>query len=348
MDRRRFLQKTAGLAIGLSLYRPVLADRENGIIKPPALKMGDTLGLVTPASPPFEMQQTMTEAREKMENLGFKVRFGHHVGEKWGYLAGSDQSRAADLHDMFEDKQIKGIIAIRGGYGSGRLLKHLDYDLIRQNPKILLGYSDITSLLIGIHQITGLVTFHGPVATSTFTDYTKKYFYKTLTETSPVGEIEDTPYDDNLQTSNRIWTINTGSCQGPLVGGNLTLICTTLGTPYEIETEGRILFIEDVGEEPNDLDRYLMHLDNAGKLENCAGIFFDRMSNVRPSDYKPGYFTNLSKEEIIGDRLARYRIPACLGVSIGHIANKPILPLGITAKLDAGKGRISLLESAVS
>jgi muramoyltetrapeptide carboxypeptidase len=196
--------------------------------------------------------------------------------------------------------------------------------------------------------MTGMVTFHGPVAVSTFTEYTKRYFYQTLMETKAVGDIEDAPYDENLQTSNRVWTINSGSCEGPLAGGNLTLICATLGTPYEIETAGRILFIEEVGEEPNDLDRYLTHLDNAGKLEECAGILFDRMNAVKPADLKPGYYSNLSKEEIINDRLSKYRIPACMGLSIGHIANKPTLPLGINARLDAGSGKLSLLESAVS
>jgi muramoyltetrapeptide carboxypeptidase len=348
MDRRRFIRNTIGRGVGLHLYRNAQAEETPHVIKPPALKKGDTVGLITPASPPFEMRQTMIEAQEKMENLGFRVRFGKHVGEKWGYLAGHDQGRIEDLHDFFLDDEISAIIAIRGGYGSGRLLKYLDYELIRSHPKILLGYSDITSLLLGINKMAGLVTFHGPVAVSTFTDYTRKYLFKVLTEKEPVGEIEDAPYDENLQTSNRIWTINNGTATGPLVGGNLTLLCATLGTPYAPDTAGKILFIEEVGEEPNDLDRYLTQLDNAGKLEVCAGILFDRMSDVKPADYKPGYYSNLSNEEVISDRLSRYSVPACLGFSIGHIANKPTLPLGIKAKLDAGAGKLSILESAVS
>ncbi len=348
MDRRRFIRNSIGIGIGMQMYKAGYAADENTIIKPPALRMGDTIGLVTPASPPFEMHQTLIEAQEKIKNLGFRVKAGQHVGKKWGYLAGSDQERVDDLHTMFQDDRIKAIMAIRGGYGSGRLLKYIDYDLIAQNPKIIQGYSDITSLLIGIHIKTGLITFHGPVAVSTFTEYTKEYFYKTLMEPDPVGEIADAPFSENLQSSNRVWTINSGIGTGRLIGGNLTLICATLGTPYEIDTTGKILFIEEVGEEPNDLDRYLTHLDNAGKLEVCAGIVFDRMPAVKPGDYKPGYYSNLSNEEVIGDRLSKYAIPACLGLSIGHVANKPVLPLGVKAKLDADAGKLSILESAVS
>jgi len=248
---------------------------------------------------------------------------------------------------MFSDTEVKAIVAIRGGYGSCRLLKNLDYDLIKKNPKILLGYSDITSLLIGIHQMTGLVTFHGPVAISTFTDYTKKYLYKALTNTEPIGEIDDAPYESNLQTSNRVWTIQSGKAKGQLTGGNLTLIAATMGTPHEIDIENKILFIEEVGEEPQVLDRYLTQLDNAGKFEKCKGIVFDRMKSVHPNDYKPGYYSTISKEEIIADRLQKYNIPSCIGMSLGHIANKPTLPLGLKCELDADKGRLNILENAV-
>ena len=222
-----------------------------------------------------------------------------------------------------------------------------DFDLIANNPKIFLGYSDITSLLIGIQQMTGLVTFHGPVGVSTFTDYTKKYLFKALTEPHPIGEIEDAPYTANLQTSNRVWSINSGNGMGKLTGGNLTLIAASMGTPYEIDTKDKVLFIEEVGEEPQVLDRYLTQLDNAGKLEQCKGIVFDRMKSVHPDDYKPGYFSTISKEEIIADRLVRYNIPACIGLSLGHIADKPTLPIGVKCELNADKGSLKILESAV-
>lgn len=349
--RRDFLKIMAasGFASLFSLNKSyAFQDRARpGIIKPPKLEQGDTVGLITPASPLYEAHQTIIEAMEKIENLGFHVKLGKHVYKKWGYLAGSDEERLADIHDMFSDKDIKAIMTIRGGYGSGRLLKKLDYNLIKNNPKIFHGYSDITSLLIGIHQMTGLVTFHGPVAISTYTDYTKKYFYKALSESSPIGEIEDAPYDKNLQTSNRVWTVQGGTGEGELIGGNLTLIAALMGTPFEIDTRDKILFIEEVGEEPQVLDRYLTQLDNAGKIEVCRGIVFDRMESVHPRDYKPGYYSSLSKEEIIANRLENYKIPTCIGLSLGHIANKPTLPLGLKCKLNADTGKITILESAV-
>jgi len=350
-NRREFIKfASASAAAVLSLKADMAFSNETNrpTIKPPKLNQGDTVGLITPASPLFEAHQVIIEAVEKMGNLGFKVKLGKHVYKKWGYLAGSDKDRLEDIHMMFADPEVKAVIAIRGGYGSGRLLKDLDYDLIRKNPKIFHGYSDLTSLLIGIHQMTGLLTFHGPVAISTFTDYTKKYFYKALSNTEPIGEIEDAPFEANLQTSNRVWTIQGGVGKGRLTGGNLTLIASSMGTPYEIETRDKILFIEEVGEEPQVLDRYLTQLDNAGKLENCRGIVFDRMNSVHPDDYKSSYYSTLSKEEIITDRINKYNLPACIGLSLGHIANKPTLPLGVECKLDADTGRLTILESAVT
>ncbi len=352
MQKRREFLKIFGASAAaiVSLKSDMAFSSENDIhiIKPPKLNPGDTVGLITPASPLFEAHQVIIEAVEKMKNLGYEVKLGNNIYKKWGYLAGSDEERLEDIHMMFADQEVKAIIAIRGGYGTGRLLKFLDYDLIRKNPKIIHGYSDITSLLIGIHQMTGLVTFHGPVAISTYTDYTTKYFYKALSNTEPIGEIEDAPYEANLQTSNRVWTIQGGVGSGRLTGGNLTLIASLMGTPYEIDTKDKLLFIEEVGEEPQVLDRYLTQLDNAGKLEQCKGIVFDRMKSVHPADFKSSYYSTLSKEEIIADRIKRYKIPACIGLSLGHIANKPTLPLGVECKLDADKGRLTILESAVT
>ncbi len=282
-----------------------------------------------------------------MKNLGFNVKHGQHLYKKWGYLAGTDIERADDVNAMFDDDEVRAIIAIRGGYGSGRILKNLDFDLIKRKPKIILGYSDVTSLLLGIHKMTGLITFHGPVAVSTFTDFTKKYFYKVLSESAPAGEIEDPPYSENLQTSNRVWTINPGSSTGQITGGNLTLIMATLGTPYEIDTDDRILFIEEVGEEPYDLDRYLTQLAYAGKFEKCHGVVFDRMDKVKPSSYGASFSSSLSKEDVIKDCFKKYKFPVCLGLSLGHVADKPTIPIGAKVMLDADTGRISILENAV-
>ena len=348
MQTRRSFLKT-GMLAGLA---PVVSfagskDSQKALIKPPALKKGDTVGLVTPASPLFETHRILIEAREKMEGLGFRVKFGKNVEAKRGYLAGTIEQRVSDLHDMFKDDSVQAIIAIRGGYGSAQLLPYLDYDLIAANPKILLGYSDITSILNGIHKKTGLVTFHGPVAVSTFTEYTTKYLFKVLSEPKPAGLIEDAPYDSNLQNSNRVWTYRGGTGEGRLVGGNLTLLQSLLGTPFEFDGRDALYFFEEVGEEPYNIDRILWQFKMAGKFEQCRGVVFDKMPSVKPADYKPGFNSSLSVEEIIDDIFKDYSFPVCVGLSLGHIKEKPTMPLGIRARLDGDAGRIALLEAAV-
>jgi len=347
MQRRAFIRNTfwAGLLAGAGLKAAPFKPQSN-LIKPPALRHGDTVGLVTPASSLFERKRTLIEATEKMEGIGYKVKTGKHIFAQNGYLAGSIKQRVDDLHDMFRDPDVKAIIAIRGGYGSGQLLPYLDYELIRQNPKIILGYSDITSLHIGIYQKTGLVTFHGPVAISTFTDYTRGLMQRLLGEAKPLGLIADAPYEDNLQKSARILTLRGGRAEGKLMGGNMTLMQATLGTPWEFDSDDSILFFEEVGEQPYDIDRILNHMKMAGKFDRCKGVIFDKMPSVRPGD-DAAFNRNLSLEEVLEFHLGEYDFPVCLGFSLGHIKNKPTMPLGIRAELDADKATLSIAESAV-
>jgi muramoyltetrapeptide carboxypeptidase len=352
MPSRRNFIKTGILATSLLPFS-ANAKGESGeypakLIKPPAIKFGDTFGLITPASPLHETHRLLIEAKEKMEGLGFKVKFGKNVFAKKGYLAGSVKERLDDIHDMFQDKDVQAIITLRGGYGSGQLLPYLDYNLIAKHPKILIGYSDITFLINAIYKKTGLVTYHGPVALSTFTDYTKKYFLKTLMETEPVGEIEDAPYEENFQTTNRIWPFRKGTAEGKLIGGNLTLLQSSLGTPFEFETKDSILFIEEVGERPYDLDRMLNQFKQAGKFDQCRGVIFDKMEKVLPDSDGPGYDDSLTVEEVIEAVFKDFDFPVSLGFSIGHLKDKPTLPLGIKARFDADLGKLSLLEAAVS
>src|SRR5262249_47966013 len=170
------------------------------------------------------------------------------------------QERLDDLHAMFRDSEVRAVFAIRGGYGSEHLLDRIDYDLIRRNPKIFLGYSDITALHLAIHQKTGLVTFHGPVVLSRFSEYTQKWFRKALFEAAPIGEVANPPETNRLRPTHNLRTVRPGRARGPLIGGNLSLIATTMGTPYEIDTRGRILFLEDVDEQPYSIDRMLTQL----------------------------------------------------------------------------------------
>ena len=184
---------------------------------------------------------------------------------------------------MFADPAVNAIFAIRGGYGCGQLLDRVDYDLLRKNPKIFLGYSDITALHLGIQKRAGLVTFHGPVALSGFSDYTQKHFRQALFEKAPIGTVTNPPESNPLRPVHTLRAIRPGKARGPLIGGNLTLIATTMGTPFEIETRGRILLLEDVGEEPYSIDRMLTQLRLAGKLESAAGDYLRRMPRLPPA-----------------------------------------------------------------
>ncbi|MBN2090498.1 LD-carboxypeptidase [candidate division KSB1 bacterium] len=320
-------------------------EKVKALIRPKRLQPGDWVGLITPASPPFE-SSVIYEGKVVLESLGFRVKLGKNLGKKHGYLAGTDKARADDLHEMFLDKEVRAMIALRGGYGTGRLIEYLDFKLIEQHPKIIVGYSDISLLNLAIHQMTGLVTFHGPVAISSFNKYTTHYFMKVLTESSPVGEIEKPPMSE-LQKFDGIFPIREGIASGPLIGGNLTMIIATLGTPFEINTVGKILFIEEVGEEPYDLDRMLTHLRLAGKFDRVAGIILDKCGRCGPAEYKPAFENSLSIEEVFYDRLQDLNCPVLYGLSLGHAAYKPTLPLGISATMNTQSGQIRIDDAAV-
>ena len=248
---------------------------------------------------------------------------------------------------MFRDPEVKAVFAIRGGYGASQLLDRIDYDLIRSNPKIFLGYSDITALHLAIQKRAGLVTFHGPVVLSRFTPYTQTYFRKALFEAEPMGRVTNPPDSDPLRPAHVLRTVRPGRARGPLVGGNLTLISTTMGTPYETETAGRILFLEDVDEQPYSIDRMLTQLRLAGKLDVAAGVIFGECQDCRPRDFKPSYESTLSTGEVVDEILGHLRIPVLSGLTIGHTDDQLTLPLGVMAELDAEKGELTIQESGV-
>jgi len=350
LSRRSFIKSGfAAAALPLLPVRVHANPTSNkSTIRPQALKKGDTIGLITPASPLFEAHRTVMEAEVNLEQLGFKTKTAKNIFKKRGYLAGTIAERVADLHDMFKDPDVNAIMTIRGGYGSAQLLPYLDYKLIQNHPKILIGYSDVTSLLNGIHKKTGLVTFHGPVAVSTFTDYTKEYFYKVLENKKAVGLIDAESFGSESSSINHVWTFRKGIGEGLLVGGNITLMQSLVGTPYDFNGDGAILFFEEVGEEPYDLDRILTQMKQAGKFNKCRGVFFDRLDSTRPSSYKPAFKSSLSVEEVIEDIFKDFDFPVCVGFSIGHIKDKPTLPIGVRARLDADNAQIHLLEAAVS
>lgn len=336
MLRRRFLAALG--AVPLSMTGQTL-------VKPKALRPGDTVGLVTPSTYVSD-PDLIALAERTIRYFGLTPKFAPNVRKRAGYLGGSVDERVADLHAMFADPEVRAVFAIRGGYGSAQLLDRLDYALIRRNPKIFLGYSDITALHLAIRRNTGLVTFHGPTALSRFTEYTQKHFRAALFETEPVGALTNPPDSDPLRPAHTLRTIRGGVARGPLTGGNLTLISTTLGTPYEIETRGRILFLEDVGEQPYSIDRMLTHLRLAGKLREAAGIIFGECADCRPRDFQPSFNSTFTLGEILDEILGPLGIPVLSGLTLGHTADQLTLPLGVQAELDADRGELRLLEAA--
>lgn len=338
MRRRDLL---AGALIAAS--RPLSAAESP--LKPKVLRSGDTVGLITPAAYVSDPDRLAT-AERTVRYFGLKPRFGRNVGKRSGYLGGSVDERLADLHEMFGDPEVKGVFCIRGGYGAGQLLGRIDYDLIRRNPKVFLGYSDITSLHLAIQKRTGLVTFHGPVAVSAFSRYTQESFRKALFEAKPIGRLANPPESNELRPAHTLRALHGGTAHGRLIGGNLSLISATMGTPFEIETRGHILFIEDVGEEPYRLDRMLTQLRLAGKLEAAAGIVWGECSECTPKDYKPSFESTFSTAEVIDNLLGDLKVPVLAGLTIGHTDDQLTLPEGVAATLDADKGELVIEESA--
>jgi muramoyltetrapeptide carboxypeptidase len=282
-----------------------------------------------------------------METLGLKVKFGKHLWDRYGYLAGKDADRAADLNEFFNDQTINGIVCMHGGWGCARLLPYLDYEMIRKNPKVLIGYSDITALLLGIHAKTGLVTFHAPEGAATWNTFTVGYFKSVLMNGELTLFRNENNKEDNLTTvKNRITTIYEGKAVGRLLGGNLTVLCHLLGSPYLPDWSDALFFCEDIDEAPYSMDRMITHLKLVGVLDKIKGVIFGKCTDCYPSTGEYAY-GSLTLEDIWEDHIKPLRKPAFAGAMIGHIADKFTIPIGINAEMDATLGSIKLLESAV-
>lgn len=307
-------------------------------IKPKRLYPGDTIGVIAPASSGDSVLNIT--GIKWLEDQGFRVQLGTTVDQTLGYLSGPDSLRASDINTMFASPAIDGIICLRGGYGTMRLLDFLDYNIIRCHPKVFVGYSDITALHTSIGQHTGLVTFHGPMVASDMgkglSDYTWDYFSRAITATQPLGLIVNPPL------SPPPLFIVPGLAQGYLTGGNLSLIVSTLGTPYEIDTRGKILCLEEVGEAPYRIDRMLTQLLLAGKLHDAAGIVFAVCTDCEAED-DPLTFT---LEEVLRDRLGELNKPVLYYLHFGHTPDKATLPLGVMAVLGPQVNGLKIIETA--
>ena len=290
LGRRDFL-KGVGLAAPLilsnpsamaaSMTSPRTVHAESYLIKPERLQFGDTVGIVTPASPPDD-PATTDQHVAALEKLGFKTKLASNARKRLGFLAGTDEERASDLMGMFADRKVKAIFCLRGGYGSARVLQLLDYHFIKRHPKILIGFSDITSLLCAFSVRSRLVSFHGPTLNTNLTNQNPPAFvvqslWRAVMEPTPAGSI------CNGYTGKTISILKRGVASGRLVGGNLSVLCTSLGTPFQPSFKNNILFLEDVDEQPYSMDRMLTHLLNAGVLHEVAGVAFGINKNCTDS-----------------------------------------------------------------
>lgn len=292
------------------------------LLKPNRLHIGDTVGVIAPASPPN--QKNLRKGIEFLKELGLQVKVGKSVEKIYGYLAGTDQERLEDLHAMFLDTEVKAIFCACGGYGTARLAANIDYEIIKANPKILWGYSDITFLHTAIRQETGLITFHGPMLGSDIgkedTHTLSKLGFQQLFESTEIS------YTERFSP---LETLVEGVASGELVGGNLSLIVSTLGTPFEIDTSGKILFIEDINEEPRSVDRMLNQLKMAGKLNDVNGIVIGDFCDCTPQRE-----LTLTLEEVINDYVLRVNKPSLKGFMMGHCNPHISIPLGVKAVLN--------------
>jgi muramoyltetrapeptide carboxypeptidase len=310
-------------------------------VKPVRLSEKATFGIVSPASCPLD-EAIYRQGVAYLKNWGYHVVECEHVLDKRGYLAGADVDRVSDLNEMFRNPDIDAIICSRGGYGAPRIIDQIDFDAIKKNPKIFIGYSDITSLNLAIWQQTGLVTFSGAMVAvemgKGIDPFTEQNFWRMLTTVEPIGLLANPP-------ENPLKIFNPGQAEGRLLGGCLSLINVLLGTPYCPDFNDAILFIEDIDEEPYRLDRYLAQLKLAGILDQVAGIVVGQFVDCEPSDpEKP----SLTLDEIFHDYFGSLDIPIIMDFAYGHGPVKHIMPIGVHAMLDTERGGLIITESAVT
>jgi muramoyltetrapeptide carboxypeptidase len=322
-----------------------VSDPMNTLLKPERLCFGDTVGIIAPASAPPD-PKAVDRAASALEKFGFKPKLAKNVRARHGFLAGGDRERAADAMQMFADKKVKAAICLRGGYGAARILGRLDYDLIRRNPKIFAGYSDITSLHFAFAKKVNLISFHAPMLNGELADpkipeFARNSFFRTVMEAKPSGSVCDG------YAKKTISVLRGGVAEGRLIGGNLSVLCAAIGTSFEPSFKGKILFFEDVSEKPFRLDRMLTQLLNAGILQQVAGVAIgvNRQCDDDRTN-KTGEYRQ-SAADVIAERLSSLRVPVVTGLPFGHVDLNATLPVGVKARLDGDKGDLIIIESAV-
>lgn len=306
------------------------------IIIPQTLQKGSTIGLVAPAFAITKEQLRISVLH--LKNIGFEVEYSENILSNYGYFAGSDQQRADELMQHFANKKIDAIMCARGGYGCSRIAETIDYELIRKNPKPFIGYSDCTFLQNAIFQKTGLVTFHGLTGVCDYNAFSTQALMRVLTQ--PLSNYTF-PYEREKNTEHLAefdrYTINKGKVNGILIGGNLSVLVSMIGTNFEPDFEDKLVFIEDIDERTYRIDRMLTHLIQATNIKKSAGIIFGVFRDC--SEKKT---PNFSLKEAISLLIKPLKIPSSYGLSFGHIKNKMTLPIGLKAHFDADQNRLQL------
>jgi len=319
--------------------------RSKQLTRPSALRAGSTVALLAPAGPLLEPDD-LTRGLELSRSLGFVPRLAPNAHRHYGYLAGTDDERLADLNDAIADPGVDAIWCLRGGYGVTRILDRVDFAPLRARPKALIGFSDITALLIAAQVTAGLVTFHAPMARAPLTPFSREHFDRVLARSAPAGRLDRVPAPAGVSVprEGRIVTITPGQATGPLVGGNLTLLQCLIGSPYFPDLDGAILFLEDVGEDLYSVDRMLAHFRTVGVLQRLAGVLVGQFTEMKrgTDDGALGF------GEVLDTYLAPLKVPAAYGFPVGHVDDQWTLPLGVPARLDATAGEVELLEPAVA
>jgi muramoyltetrapeptide carboxypeptidase len=340
-NRRSFLKKTALAAaammagkLGAKPFRGIEFIEEEKYVLPPRLNSGDTIALTAPAGAIFN-EDSIQKATVAFEAQGFRVKHGDTLKQKFGYLAGTDDFRAKELNNFFEDKTVNAIVAMRGGWGCARLFNYLDFNSIRQNPKVVSGFSDISALLLAIYKKTGLITFHGPVGNSTLDGFTMENFLRLVKDGEALKMTQ--PASDPLNF------ISEGKATGKLFGGNLSVWCSLAGTGYLPDTRSSILFFEETEEEPYQVDRMLTQLEIMGTLATASGIIFGKCTKCEAEEPAKSF----TMEEVFRQKFGNLAVPVATGFNFGHVKDKFTFPVGMTATFDTADSSVKLLQSCV-
>lgn len=342
--RRNFLKSFTASGLILPFHLGSAASRP--ILKAQRLRPGSVVGVVSPASANF-VREELDTVIDALRSLELVPRLAPHVLARYGYLAGKDRDRAADINQFFTDPEVAALVPIRGGWGCSRILPYLDYESIRLHPKIIVGFSDITALILAINARTHMVTFHGPHGLTSWNPAQTEYFRRVLFagETVKFQNLKDESDNSRLmQVKYRTQTITPGQARGRLIGGNLSVLSGIVGSPYLPDLNGAILFLEDVGENIYRIDRLMTHLRIAGVFARLAGFIFGQCPSCSPSaDYG-----SLTLEEVVWGHIQPLGIPAWYGAMIGHIETILTLPIGLEVEINSSSGTIQMLEPAVN